>query len=145
MVPGGKVVKAINTIFAAHQADPLIDGIQLDGFVASDDIDAKKKVLEFVGSLGFRPIDAGPLAMARAGGHGRAEYLAKHDEQLALADRLEASRSNRRERVNKGAGPGVRFCSYLLGASNQRGDNEDDRATSDDRGDRRRTDQPHQD
>jgi predicted dinucleotide-binding enzyme len=29
----------------------------LDGFVASDDIDAKKKVLEFAGSLGFRPID----------------------------------------------------------------------------------------
>jgi 8-hydroxy-5-deazaflavin:NADPH oxidoreductase len=66
MVPDGKVVKAINTIFAAHQANPLIDGIQLDGFVAGDDSDAKQKVLEFVGSLGFRPIDAGPLAMSRA-------------------------------------------------------------------------------
>jgi 8-hydroxy-5-deazaflavin:NADPH oxidoreductase len=66
MVPEGKVVKAINTIFVAHQADPLIDGIQLDGFVAGDDIDAKQKVLQFIGSLGFRPIDAGPLAMSRA-------------------------------------------------------------------------------
>jgi 8-hydroxy-5-deazaflavin:NADPH oxidoreductase len=49
MVPDGKVVKAINTIFAAHQADPLIDGIQLDGFVAGNDSDAKQKVLEFNG------------------------------------------------------------------------------------------------
>ena len=66
MAPNAKVVKAFNTIFAAHQADPLIDGIQLDGFVAGDDGSAKGKVLELVGSLGFRPIDAGPLAMARA-------------------------------------------------------------------------------
>ncbi len=66
MVPDGKVVKAINTIFAAHQADPLIDGIQLDGFVAGDDERAKRTVLALVDSLGFRPIDAGPLAMARA-------------------------------------------------------------------------------
>jgi predicted dinucleotide-binding enzyme len=66
MVPDGKVVKAINTIFVAHQANPLIDGIQWDSVVAGDDIDAKKKVLEFVESLGFRPIDAGPLSMSRA-------------------------------------------------------------------------------
>ena len=66
MAPNAKVIKAFNTIFASHQADPLIDGIQLDGFVAGDDGDAKGKVLELVGSLGFRPIDAGPLAMARA-------------------------------------------------------------------------------
>lgn len=66
MAPEGKVVKAINTIFAAHQDDPTVDGIQLDGFVAGDDGEAKKKVLEFVETLGFRPIDAGPLAMSRA-------------------------------------------------------------------------------
>ena len=65
MVAGATVVKAFNTIFAAHQADPLSDGIQLDGFVASDDERAKRIVLDFVESLGFRPIDAGPLAMAR--------------------------------------------------------------------------------
>lgn len=66
MAPRAKVIKAFNTIFAAHQSDPLIDGIQLDGFVAGDEAEAKAKVLELVGSLGFRPIDAGPLAMARA-------------------------------------------------------------------------------
>ena len=66
MAPNARVVKAFNTIFASHQADPAIDGAQLDGFVAGDDDAAKKKALELVASLGFRPIDAGPLAMARA-------------------------------------------------------------------------------
>jgi hypothetical protein len=65
MAPNARVVKAFNTILAAHQADPGINGIQLDGFVAGDD-DAKPQVLALVASLGFRPIDAGPLAMARA-------------------------------------------------------------------------------
>lgn len=66
IVPGAKVVKALNTVFAARQSDPLIDGVQLDGFVAGDDEDAKAKVLEYVATLGFHPIDAGPLTMARA-------------------------------------------------------------------------------
>ncbi len=66
MASNAKVVKAFNTIFAAHQADPVIDDIQLDGFVAGDDDAAKQQVLELIRSLGFRPIDSGPLAMARA-------------------------------------------------------------------------------
>jgi 8-hydroxy-5-deazaflavin:NADPH oxidoreductase len=66
MAPNAKVVKAFNTILAARQVDPVIDGIQLDGFVAGDDAAAKQRVLDLVGSMGFRPIDAGPLAMARA-------------------------------------------------------------------------------
>lgn len=66
MAPGAKVVKAFNTVFAAHQADPVVEDIQLDGFVAGDNAAAKRRVLELVASLGFRPIDAGPLAMARA-------------------------------------------------------------------------------
>jgi NADPH-dependent F420 reductase len=66
MAPNARVVKAFNTIFASHQADPAIDGTHLDGFVAGDDAAAKQQVLDLVASLGFRPIDAGPLAMARA-------------------------------------------------------------------------------
>ena len=62
----GSVIKAFNTIFAANQSDPEVDGVTLDGFVAGDDEGAKASVLELVESLGFRPIDAGPLAMARA-------------------------------------------------------------------------------
>ena len=66
MAPNARVVKAFNTVFAAKQSDPKVDGIQLDGFVAGDDPQAKATVTEFVQSLGFKPIDAGPLAMARA-------------------------------------------------------------------------------
>lgn len=66
MAPNARVVKAFNTVFAAHQADPTVEGIQLDGLVAGDDDAAKSRVLALVASLGFRPIDAGPLVMARA-------------------------------------------------------------------------------
>lgn len=65
-VPGARVVKAFNTALAARQADPSIAGVQADGFVAGDDAQAKETVLELVRSVGFRPIDAGPLEMARA-------------------------------------------------------------------------------
>jgi NADPH-dependent F420 reductase len=64
--PGAKVVKAFNTLFAARQADPVVDGVALDALAAGDDEDAKRQVLELAGSIGFRPIDAGPAYMARA-------------------------------------------------------------------------------
>jgi 8-hydroxy-5-deazaflavin:NADPH oxidoreductase len=63
---GARVVKAFNTALAARQADPVVDGVQLDGLVAGGDDAAKRQALELVGSVGFRPIDAGPLSMARA-------------------------------------------------------------------------------
>ena len=66
LVPSAPVVKAFNTALAARQADPVVDGVQLDGFVAGDDADAKAAVLDLVRSIGFRPIDTGPLVMARA-------------------------------------------------------------------------------
>jgi predicted dinucleotide-binding enzyme len=43
-----------------------VDGTPLDGFVAGDDPEAKATVLELVRSMGFRPIDAGPLVTARS-------------------------------------------------------------------------------
>ena len=64
-LPNARVVKAFNTVFAARQADPVVDGVQLDAFVAGDDGDAKALVLELAESIGFRAIDAGPLALAR--------------------------------------------------------------------------------
>jgi 8-hydroxy-5-deazaflavin:NADPH oxidoreductase len=64
--PGAKVVKAFNYAFASNMADPKVDGTNLDAYVAGDDDQAKKKVEEFAQSIGFRPIDAGPLGMARA-------------------------------------------------------------------------------
>ena len=66
LAPRTPVIKAFNTVFAARQADPVVGGVRLDGFVAGDDAAAKARVLDLVRSLGFRPIDAGPLSMARA-------------------------------------------------------------------------------
>jgi NADPH-dependent F420 reductase len=64
--PKVRVVKALNYAFASRMAEPSVDGTHLDGFVAGDDQAAKDTVLDFVKSIGFRPIDAGPLVMARA-------------------------------------------------------------------------------
>jgi predicted dinucleotide-binding enzyme len=64
-LPEAKVVKAFNTAFASRQAEPVVNGIPADGFVAADDDQAKQTVLEAVESIGFRPVDAGSLAAAR--------------------------------------------------------------------------------
>jgi len=63
--PKVRVVKAFNYAFASGMAEPSVGGTRLDGFVAGDDQEAKDKVLELVRSIGFRPIDAGPLVMSR--------------------------------------------------------------------------------
>lgn len=42
-----------------------VDGVQLDGFVAGDDADAKKRVIRLLEEIGYRPIDVGPLSTAR--------------------------------------------------------------------------------
>ncbi|MEA2607884.1 MAG: 8-hydroxy-5-deazaflavin:NADPH oxidoreductase [Chloroflexota bacterium] len=65
LLPDAKVVKAFNTLFAPSQADPILDGVQLDGFVAGDDLDAKRLVIALIDSIGLDPIDVGPLARAR--------------------------------------------------------------------------------
>ena len=64
-VPGARVVKAFNTQFAARQADPTVSGLRADGYVAADDEEAKAAVLGLAEAIGFNPIDAGGLAMAR--------------------------------------------------------------------------------
>jgi NADPH-dependent F420 reductase len=64
-LPEAHVVKAFNTLFASHQADPVADGVQLDGFVAADDPTAKAAVLDLVRSIGLNPVDVGPLSRAQ--------------------------------------------------------------------------------
>jgi predicted dinucleotide-binding enzyme len=66
MLPDTPVVKAFNSVFATVQSHPVVDGIQLDGFYAGDDEKAKAKVRDLLSDMGYRPIDAGPLQMARA-------------------------------------------------------------------------------
>ena len=63
--PSVRVVKAFNYAFHTRMAAPTVDGVRLDGFVAGDDRAAKDRAMEFAESIGFRPIDAGPLVMAR--------------------------------------------------------------------------------
>ena len=61
-LPEASVVKAFNTIFASNQATPTRD---VDGFVAADDGDAKQQVISLLDSMGFTPLDVGPLSAAR--------------------------------------------------------------------------------
>ena len=63
---GARVVKAFNTVLAANQGVGSVDGTQLDGFYAGDDASAKQSVADLLTSLGFRPVDAGPLKAAQA-------------------------------------------------------------------------------
>ena len=65
-LPGARVVKAFNTVFAANQASPQVDGIPLDGFYAGDDPEAKSRVHDWLAAIGYRPLDAGGLSAARA-------------------------------------------------------------------------------
>jgi NADPH-dependent F420 reductase len=65
-LPGARIVKAFNTIFASIQADPAGQAQTVDGLLAGDDAAAKATVAELLRSMGLRPVDAGPLAEARA-------------------------------------------------------------------------------
>ena len=64
-LPGARVVKAFNTLFASIQADTAVHGQTVDGLIAADDADAKTTVAELMKAIGLRPVDAGPLAGAR--------------------------------------------------------------------------------
>jgi predicted dinucleotide-binding enzyme len=66
-LPGVKVVKAFNTLFAALLADApkTTDGKRFQVLIAGDDAGAKRTVMTLGESLGFEPVDAGPLMNAR--------------------------------------------------------------------------------
>jgi len=59
------IVKAFNNQFSHLLAAGPVEGRVLDVFLAGDDAQAKARVSTFVESLGLRPMDAGPLFMAR--------------------------------------------------------------------------------
>lgn len=64
-LPGSRVVKAFNTVFAQHMDRGSVKGEQLIVLAASDDPEAKKTVIELAKSMGFDAVDAGPLQNAR--------------------------------------------------------------------------------
>jgi predicted dinucleotide-binding enzyme len=59
------VVKAFNNLFANVLAAAPAEGRPVDVFIAGDDAAAKAAVSAFIESLGMRPLDTGPLPMAR--------------------------------------------------------------------------------
>jgi NADPH-dependent F420 reductase len=65
LLPNSKVIKAFNTTFAADFTTPVIDGKQVDAFVAGNDEDALQTVSELVTTAGFNPIVAGNLSVSR--------------------------------------------------------------------------------
>ena len=64
-LPGAKVVKGFNTLFAGNTANPTAHGTQLDHLFATDDETAKDAVCGLSSAIGFRPIHVGPLSAAR--------------------------------------------------------------------------------
>ncbi len=65
LLPNSKVVKAFNTTFAADFSTPVIDGKQVDAFVAGNDEEAVQTVSELVTAVGFNPILSGGLPVSR--------------------------------------------------------------------------------
>ncbi len=64
-LPGARVVKAFNTVFAQHMDTGKVGSTSLSGFVAGDDADAKQVVTALLQDIGFETVDAGPLRNAR--------------------------------------------------------------------------------
>ena len=62
--PGAKVVKGFNQFGAEFHLDPNFAGAPAHVFLAGDDADAKKAVIEVATKGGWRPVDAGPLRNA---------------------------------------------------------------------------------
>jgi len=65
LLPNSKVVKAFNTTFAADFSTPVIDGKQVDAFIAGNNEEALQIVSELVSTVGFNPIIAGDLSVSR--------------------------------------------------------------------------------
>jgi 8-hydroxy-5-deazaflavin:NADPH oxidoreductase len=65
LLPNSKVIKAFNTTFAADFSTPVIDGKQVDAFIAGNDEEAVQTVSELVTTAGFNPIIAGDLSVSR--------------------------------------------------------------------------------
>jgi predicted dinucleotide-binding enzyme len=65
VVPGAKVVKAFNTIFAELLPTENRKGRKVQVFIAGDDEAAKATVSDLVKAAEFEPVDSGPLYNSR--------------------------------------------------------------------------------
>ena len=62
---GAHVVKAFNNVSSAIMANPVFGDQKATMFYCGDDRDAKAVVSQLADELGFDPVDAGPLRIAR--------------------------------------------------------------------------------
>jgi len=63
-LPHARVVKTFNTTCAADFEQPVINGKQVDAFIAGDDEEALHTVAELVETAGFNPVIAGDLSVS---------------------------------------------------------------------------------
>lgn len=84
LLPGARVVKAFNTIFADVMSAERQNrgGLRTTAFVAGDDAQAKATVLSLASAAGFAPVDVGPLRMAR-----HLEAMAHLNIQIAVGQK----------------------------------------------------------
>jgi predicted dinucleotide-binding enzyme len=66
LIPGARVVKGWNHVFAATLTKPEVDGIASSVMIAGDDREAKETVFELARDMGFDPFDVGDLQANRA-------------------------------------------------------------------------------
>jgi len=86
LLPGTRIVKAFNTVYAMWHDKGKICDEQLSLFVAGDDAEAKQTVMRLGAQIGFGPVDCGPQSSAR--------YLEAMAYQLIfLDDRLHMGRA----------------------------------------------------
>ena len=76
LLPGARLVKAFNTIGFENLATARTRRVPAAMFVAGDDADAKRVVMDLAGELGFVPEDAGGLANAKSLEHMVRVWLA---------------------------------------------------------------------
>jgi predicted dinucleotide-binding enzyme len=64
LLPKTRVIKAFNTVFAQNQSTGRLGKEQLSAFIAGNDSNAKKIVMQLARDIGFDSIDVGPLKSA---------------------------------------------------------------------------------
>ena len=66
LLPEARVVKAFNSLRSQHMSEPAFAQGRAITFVCGDDADARAVTAGIAETLGFEPVDAGPLSMAFA-------------------------------------------------------------------------------
>jgi 8-hydroxy-5-deazaflavin:NADPH oxidoreductase len=82
LMPGARVVKALNTLVGAVIAEASRNGDRLIAFLAGDDADAKDVVSKFADSIGLEPVDLGGLSAGRLMQVGSGPFPAFHAVKL---------------------------------------------------------------